>query len=132
MLLVYYQNQSTFNGAYSRNNLPKIKDKTYVINLNEYKSIATHWIALYANGNNVMYFDSFRVEHIPKQIKKIIGNKNIITNSYRIQAHNSIMGGHFCIGFIDFMLKGKSLINYTNLPSPSNYEKNVKIILKYF
>ena len=79
-----------------------------------------------------MYFDSFRVEHIPKQIKKFIGNKNIITNSYRIQAHNSIMRGHFCTGFIDFMLKGKGLINYTNLLSPSNYEKNVKIILKYF
>ena len=61
-------NELKFNGAYSRNNLAKIKDGTYVINLDECKSIGTHWIAWYVNGNNVMYFDSFRVEHIPKEI----------------------------------------------------------------
>ena len=67
-----------------------------------------------------------------KKLKKNIGNKNIITNIYRIQAYNSIMCGYFCIGFIDFMLKGKSLLDYTNLFSPNDYEKNDKIILKYF
>ena len=87
---------------------------------------------MYVNAKNVTYFDSFGVEHIPKEIKKFIGNKNIITNIYRIQAYNSIMCGYFCIGFIDFMLKGKSLLDYTNLFSPNNYEKNDKIILKYF
>ena len=69
----------------------------------------THWIDLYVNDNNVTYFDSFGVEHIPREIKKLIGHKNIITNIYRAQAYNSIMCGYFCIGFIDFMLKGKRL-----------------------
>ena len=63
----YYQNESKFNGVYSRNNLPKIKDGAYVINLDEYKSIGTHWIALYVNAENVTYFDSFGVEHILKK-----------------------------------------------------------------
>ena len=84
------------------------------------------------NGNNIIYFDSFGVEHIPKEIKKFIGNKNIITNIYRIQAYDSIMCGYFCTGFIDFMPKGKSLLDCTNLFSPNEYEKNDKIILKYF
>ena len=69
-----------------KNNLPKIKDGAYVINLDEYESIGIHWIALYVNDNNVTYFDSFGVKYIPKEIKKFTGNKNIITNSYRIQA----------------------------------------------
>ena len=89
----FYQSEPKFNGVYSRNNLPKIKDGAYVINLDEYKSIGTHWIALYVNAENVTYFDSFGVEHIPKEIKKFIGNKNIITNIYRIQAYNLIMCG---------------------------------------
>ena len=96
-----------FNGVYSRNNWSKIKDGEYVINLDESKSIETHWIALYVNGKNIIYFNSFGVEHIPKEFKKFIGNKNIIANIYRIQAYDSIMCGCFCIGFIDFMLKGK-------------------------
>ena len=128
----YYQNEPNFNGFYSRNNLPKIKDGAYVINLGEFKSIETHWIALYVNANKIAYFDSFGVELIPKEIKKYIGNKNIITSIYRIQAYDSIMCGYFCIGFIDFMLKGKSLLEYTNLFSPNDYEKNDEIILKYF
>ena len=80
------------------------------------------------NGNKEIYFDSSELNIF--QIKKFIGNKNIITNTYRIQAYNSIMCGYFCIGFIDFMLKGKSLLGYTNLFSPNDYEKNNKI--KYF
>ena len=73
------------------------------------------------NGNNIIYFDSLGVEHIPKEIKKFIGNKNIITNIYRIQEYDSIMCGYFFIGFIDFMLKGKSLVDYINLFSPNEY-----------
>ena len=65
----YYQNEPKFNGAYSRNNLVKIKNEVYVVNLDEYKSIETHWIALYVNGDNVTYFDSFGGEHTPKEIK---------------------------------------------------------------
>ena len=123
----YYQNEPKFNGVYSGNNLPKIKDGAYVINLDEFKSIETHWIALYVNKNNVTYFDNFGVEHIPKEYKKFIRNKNIITNIYRIQAYDLIICGYFRIGFIDFMLKGKSLIDYTNLFSPNDYEKDEKI-----
>ena len=92
---MYHQNEAKF----SRNNLPKIKDGEYVINLDEYKSIRTHWIARYMNGDNVTHFDSFGVAHIPKEIKKFIGNKNIKTNIYRIQANDSIMCGYLCIGF---------------------------------
>ena len=94
--------------------------------------VGTHWIALYVNDNNVIYFDSFGVEHIQTGIKKFIGKKNIITNIYRMQAYDSIMWGYFCIVFINSMLKGKSLLEYANLFSPNDYEKNDKIILKYF
>ena len=67
----YYENEPRFNGAYSRNNLPQmIKNGVYIINLDEYADVGTHWIALYANvkSNEVIYFDSFGVEHIPKEI----------------------------------------------------------------
>ena len=81
----YYKNEPRFNGVYSRDNLPKINDGAYIINLNEHYDIGTHWVALWVN-NNVTYFDSFRVEHIPKEIKAFINNnnKNIITNIFRI------------------------------------------------
>ena len=82
----YYQNETRFNGVYSRNNLPKIKELTFVINLGGNKPIRTHWIALYVNADNVTYFDSFGVEHIPKEIKKFIGNRNVATNPFRVQA----------------------------------------------
>ena len=80
----------------------------------------------------VITFDSFGVEHIPNKIRKFIGNKNIITNIYRIHWYNSIICRYFCIEFIDFMLKDKSLLDYKNVPSPNEYEKSDKIILKYF
>ena len=62
----YYQNKSNFNGVYSRNNLPTTKDGAYLINLDDYRSIGTHWIVLHMNSGNVTNFDSFAVEHIPK------------------------------------------------------------------
>ena len=103
----YYQNEPRFNGVYSRDNLPKIKDGAYIINLDEYADIGTHWVALYV-VNDVTYFDSFDVEHIPKEIKEFINRSlSITTNIFRIQAYDSIMCGHFCIGFIDFMLAEK-------------------------
>ena len=64
-------------------------------------------MGLHALNINVTYFDSFGVEHIPKEIEIFIGNKNITTNIYEIQAYNSILRGYFCIRFIDFMLKNK-------------------------
>ena len=106
--------------------------KGYIINFNEHYDIGTHWVALWVNNKNVIYFDSFGVEHLPKEIKKIINNKNIITNIFRIQAYDSIMCGYFCIGFIDFMLAGKKLTDYTNLFSPHDFIKNDNIILNYF
>ena len=79
------------------------------------------------NDNNVTYFDSFGFEHISKEIKKFITSKN----NYRMQAYDSIICGNFCIGFIDLMLKDKSLLDYTNSFSSDDYEKNDRI-LKYF
>ena len=119
----YYQNEPRFNGVYSRDNLPKIKDGAYVINLDEYSDIGTHWVALYVQNNDGTYFDSFGVEHIPKEIRTFISNKNIKTNIFRIQAYHSIMCGFFCIGFINFMLAGKALTEFTNLFSTNNFKK---------
>ena len=84
------------------------------------------------NNNNVIYFDSFGVEHIPKEIKAFINNKNIITNIFRIQAYDSVMCEYCCIGFIDFMLAGKKLTDYTDLFSPYGFKKSDNIILSYF
>ena len=106
--------------------MPKAKDRAYVINLDEYESIGTRWIAFYVNGNNIMYFYSFGIEHLPKEIKTFIGNKNILTNICRIQAYNLIMCGHFCIGYIRFMVKGKSLLDYTNQFSPKLMRRMIK------
>ena len=79
----YCQNEPRFNGVFSRNNLPKkIKDGAYVINLDEYADVGTHWIALFCNRNEIVYFDSFGVEHVPEEIKEFIGNKNIIANIF--------------------------------------------------
>ena len=129
----YYQNEPRFNGAFSRDNLPNnIKNGVYVINLDEYHDIGTHGVAMYVNNKTVTYFDSFGVEHIPKEIMKFIAHKKIITNIYRVQAYSSIMCGYFCIGFINFLFNGKSLTEYTNLFSPNNLKKNDDIILKYF
>ena len=121
----YYQNEPRFNGVYS-------KDGAYIINLDEYSDIGTHWVALYVLNNDVTYFDSFGVEHIPKEIRKFISNKNMKTNIFRIQVYDSIMCGYYCIRFIDFILAGKTLTNFTNLSSPNNFKRNYDIILKYF
>ena len=129
----YYKNEPRFKGTYSRDNLPnKIRDGAYVINLDEYSDIGTHWIALYVKNNDITYFDSFGVEHIPIEIKTFISNKNIKTNIFRIQAYDSIMCGYFCIGFINFMFEGKILTEYTNLFSQNDFIKNDNIILSYF
>ena len=123
----YYENESRFNGVFSRDNLDSA-----VINLDEYHDIGTHWVALYVNNKTITYFDSFGVEHIPREIMKFIARKKIITNIYRIQAYDSIMCGYFCIGFINFMFNGKSLTDYTNLFSPNDLKKIGDIIVKYF
>ena len=80
-----------------------MKDGAYVINLDDYSDIGTHWVALYVKNNGITYFDSFGVEHIPNEIKTFIQNRNIKTNIFSIQAYDSVMCGYFCIAFIDFM-----------------------------
>ena len=129
----YYQNETRFNGVFSRDNLPNsirpkglgstVKNGAYVINLDEYHDIGTHWVALHVNNKTIIYFDSFGVEHIPREIMKFIARKKIITNIYRIQAYDSIMCGYFCIGFINFMFNGNSLTDYTNLFSSNDLKK---------
>ena len=99
-----YQNEPRFSGVYSKEHLQKIKDGAYIININEYTDIGTHWFVLYVQNNDVTYFDSFGVEHIPKKIRRIISNKHIKTSIFRIQ----VVCGYFCTGFIDFMLAGKT------------------------
>ena len=112
----YYQNEPRFNGVFSRHNLPNsIKNGAYVINLDEYYDNGTHWVALYVNNKTVTYFNSFGVEHVPKEIMKFLARNKIIANIYRIQAYDSIMCGYFCIGFINFMFNCKSLKDYTDL-----------------
>ena len=99
-----------------------------VINLDEYEDPGTHWIALYVKNKKVVYFDSFGVEHVPKEIIKFIKNKDIIANIFRLQAYDSIMCGYFCINIIDYMFDDKTLIDYTNLFSPHYFKKNDEII----
>ena len=93
----------------------KIENGAYVISLDEYSDIGTHWIALYVNNRTVTYFDSFGVEHIPKEIKKFINNENIIANIFRLQAYDSVMCGYFCIGFLIIMFNGHNSTDFINL-----------------
>ena len=118
----FYLNEPKFNGVYSRDNsLDKIKDEVYVINLDQYADIGTQYIALYALNNDLTYFESFGIEHIPKEMKRFIGNtKNMQASIFKIQTYGSIMCGYFSIGFIDFMLNGKSITEFTSLLSPNN------------
>ena len=133
----YYQNEPRFNGSFSRDNLPRIKDGAHIINLDEYSDSGTHCVALHlgeaspkdVQNNNITYLILSEQNIFGK---KFVNNKTIKTNIFRIQANDSIMCGYFCIGFIDFMLAGKTLTEYTNLFSPNNFKKNDDIILNYF
>ena len=119
----YYQNEPRFD-VYSRNNLPKkIKDGAYVIKLDEYADVGTHWIAVFCNRSEIVYFNSFGVEHVPEEIKEFIGNKNKKANIFWVQANNSVICGYFCIGFIDFMIAGEKLTDFS-LFSPYDFKKN--------
>ena len=118
---------------YLRNNLPnKIKKGAYVINLDENENTGIHWVALFVKPKYTVYFDSFGIEHTPTEINKFIGNNDIKSNIFRIQAYDSIMCGYFCIEFINYMLKGKTLLDYTNLFSPNDFKKNDQVIERIF
>ena len=82
--------------------------------------------------HEIVYFDSFGVEHVPEENKEFVENKNIKANTFRVQAISLVMCGYFCIGFIDFMLAGKKLTDFTSMFSPYDFEKNDGIILSYF
>ena len=135
---------------YSRNNLPnKIKKGEYVTNSDEYENTGTHWVALFVKPKYLVYFDSFGIEHIPKEINKFIRSKelgsavnndtrksssleHIKSNIFRIQAYDSIMCGYFCIELIHYMLKGKTLLDYTDLFSPNDFKKNDRVFKRIF
>ena len=124
----YDQNEPGFNGVFSRDNLPKkIKDGACVINLDEYADVGTHWVPLFCNRSEIVYFDSFGVEHVPEEIKELIGTKNIIEKIFRRQANNSVMCGYFCLGFFDFMLAGKKLTDFTNFFAAHDFKKKMAI-----
>ena len=109
-----------------------IENGAYVVNLHVYQNIGTHWIALHCTDNEVIFFYSFGIEHIPLEIKKFISHKNIKTNIFRLQANNSIMCGYCSIKFIDFMLKDTYLFEFTSFFSPYDFKKNDDTILSYF
>ena len=88
----------------------------YILNLDDNESIGTYRRALYVDDKNVKHFDSFGVEHVPKEIRKFI-------------IHNLWI---LCIGFIDFRLKDKSLLEFKNLFSPNEYKTNDKVIKTFF
>ena len=69
----YYKNEPRFNGVYFRDNLLKtVKNKAHIIYLDEYADAGTHWVALYVKNNEITYFDSFGVEHVPKELKNLL------------------------------------------------------------
>ena len=112
----YYQNEPIFNGVYSRDILPnKIKNETYVINLDEYSNTGTNRIALYSLNDNVTYFDSFGVEYNPKKIKIFIDKSTVTRIFFIIEAYDSVMCEYFCVAFIAFMLEGKTLRGFTKI-----------------
>ena len=101
--------------------------------------MGTHWVSLFVKANKVIYFDSFGIENIPKEINKFIKKPSslkrtsrIKRNIFSIQAYDSIMCGYFCIEFINYMLKGKTLLDYTNLFSPNDFKKNDQVIKRIF
>ena len=100
--------------------------------MDKYENTGMHWIALFVKPKEVIYFDSFGIEHIPSEINKFICNKNIKSNIFRLQPYDSIMCGYYCIEFINYMLKGKILLHYINLFSPNDFKKNDQIIKRIF
>ena len=93
----YFKDVKGFNGVSSRNNLLKLKDGAYVINLYHSENTGTHWVVIFMKSNEVIYFDSFGVEYIPEEMMKRIKDKNIKSNIFRIQDNSSIMCGYFVL-----------------------------------
>ena len=115
----YFNDEPRFNGAFSRNNLPKIKDGAYSINLNDKNSKGTHWVSLLTGKNLAVYFDSFGIEYLPQEVLNKIKGKSITHNIFKIQNNESTVCGFYCIAFIEHMLAGETLLDYTSLFSPT-------------
>ena len=96
------------------------------------KNKGTYWVSLFININRAVYFDSFRIGCIPQEVLNKIKDKSITHNVFKIKDNNSIMCGFYCIAFIEHVLAGKSLLDYTNLFSLNDYKNNDKIIYRYF
>ena len=133
----YFRRVKGFNGVFSRNNLPNLKNGAYVINLDHSENTGTYWLVIFMEKDEVIYFDSFAVGYIPREIMdriehSFLGNKNIKTSIFRTQDNNSIMCGYFCILFIEYILNNKTLTDFTNLFSPWDFKKNDEIIKRYF
>ena len=109
-----------------------MKDGAYVINLDDKNSKWTHWFSLLIDENTAAYFDSFGIEYIPQEVLNKIKDTSITHKIFRIQDNESIMCEFYCIAFIEYMLAGKTLLDYINLLSPIEYKKNDKILYKYF
>ena len=124
----YFKYNPRFNGVFSQNNSPRIKDGANVINLNDKNIKGTHWVSLFIDRKLAVYFDSFGIEYIPQEVLNKIRDKSVTHNIFRIQDNESIMCGFYCIAFIEYMLARKTF--YTNLFSANNYKKNDKIIYK--
>ena len=128
----YFNDESRFDNVFSRNNLPRIEDGAYVIILDVKNSKGTHWVSLFIDKNTAGYFEAFGIEYIPQEVLNKIRDKSITHNIFRIQDNESIMCGFYCIAFIEYMLAGKTLLDYTNLFYTNDYKKNGKIIYNYF
>ena len=128
----YFNYKSRFNCIFSRYNLPRRNDGVYIINLNDQESKVTHWFFLFINRNTSVHFDSFGIEYISQEVLNKIEDKSITKNIFRIKCNDCTMCGFYCIAFIEYLIAGKTLLEYANLFSPNNYQKNDKIIYKYF
>ena len=129
----YFKNEPKFIGVYSRNSLPsEARDGGYVVNLDERGATGTHWVAIHINGSKATYFDSFGIEHIPNEILRFLHEKDIDSNIFRVQSKKSVLCGYFCIKFLEYMFSGKTLTEYTNLFSPTDFKENDRTVLKLF
>ena len=104
----------------------------YAINFDDNQNKGTHWVSSFIDKNTAVYFDSFGIEYILQEVLNKFKDKSITHNIFRIQDNGSIMCRFYCIAFIEYVVAGNALLDYTNLFSPNDFKKNGKIIYNYF